>query len=641
MLQLLQKDSPHRQYSSMAESGMKTIDVDPDLRSSISMNPIGTSPPWVDSLEQENGGIGECEAPPPSRLTYAERHRHQSQIQMLTDIEFYKQDNFIEELCEVLFKLKRRDTTIGAEVYYGVIHFISCLYVLAVVPQQMTAAGYNGKNTVTAVALSTGIATIFCGLFANLPFVLAPPTVVSIFLSVFLQQNNLEPKAGNIAVVVSGMILILFGWRPLGQLTSRLIPLPIQAGTAIGIGLLTALAGSTEIKLVISGNYSILKMGAITPEICIAIAGIVIISVAIHYHIKGSFCIAVIICSIVWWIYDDAFPNTIAAVPHVSRDSFDTVFTNNNMLLTADLAFLYVLYLNGLMTSLSNLAALTRDDSTVPRGRWIFIMCGIFTVLAGLFSSAPVLVSPESSAAIKEGAKTGLSSVVCGFMFLFACFFAPLFHETPATGTSPVLIMIGIILFQNCTRLDWRNIAKSAPAFVVLFYIPFTYSIIQGVVIGYVVYLSVSLFTGVLYDNVIDFLVLNLPFTEKYFQERLSSRSKHNIKESTLSHSFMDHSQAMHLPSDGIYENSTHSAHHIAHADMSMGTSNFSEQLSSAMEEVRPSQLIPDFGTDITYRSNLPVSPLEPRGTTSTLQTDPEEGKDSFVSYHSHGNRQS
>lgn len=103
----------------------------------------------------------------------------------------------------------------------------------------------------------------------------------------------------------------------------------------------------------------------------------------------------------------------------------------------------------------------------------------------------------------------------------------------------------------------------------------------------------------------------------------------------------MDHSQTMHLPSDGIYENSTHSAHHIAHADMSMGTSNFSEQLSSAMEEVRPSQLIPDFGTDITYRSNLPVSQLEPRGTTSTLQTDPEEGKDSFVSYHSHGNRQS
>lgn len=478
MLQLLSKDSRQPQYSSMAESNTKNQDLGLESQLGESLNPHGTSPPWVDPLE--HGDESGLEVPAPSRLTYAETHRNRSQIQTLTDIEFYKQDNVLEELCELLFKLKRRNTTIGAEVYYGVIHFISCLYVLAVVPQQMIAAGYDGQNTVTAVALSTGVATIFCGLFANLPFVLAPPTVVSIFLSVFLQQNNLPTSSGNIAVIVSGMILMLFGWRPLGRLMSRFIPLPIQVGTAIGIGLLTALAGSTEIGLVISGSYSILKMGVITPEICISIAGIVIIAVAVHYHIKGSFCISVIICSIVWWIYDNDFPATIAAVPSISHASFDTIFTSNNILLTADLAFLYILYLNGLMTSLSNLAALTRDDSTVPRGRWIFIMCGIFTVIAGLFSSAPILVSPESSASIKEGAKTGLSAVVCGILFLFSCFLAPLFHETPATGTSPVLVMIGIILFQNCSRIDWRNIAKSAPAFIVLFYIPFTYSVIQG-----------------------------------------------------------------------------------------------------------------------------------------------------------------
>jgi adenine/guanine/hypoxanthine permease len=466
------KDYPQYQSISMTDQIRHSQDMslDSTLNQPLTLRTSEVNPPWEEELRKQHLDDDQIY-----------QGQSSSNLKALTEMEFYKQENWFEQMCEILFKLERRKTTIKAEVYYGVIHFISCLYVLAVVPQQLAGAGYNGQNTVVAVGLCTGVATIFCGLFANLPFVLAPPTVVSIFLSVFLQQNNLNQKSGNIAVILSGAILILFGWRPLGRLAARLIPLPIQAGTAIGIGLLTALAGSTEVNLVVKGQYAILKMGFITPEICIALSGIVIISVCIYYHIKGSFCLAVVICSLIWWIYDRDFPHSIAAIPSLSTASFEDVhFTSDILLLTSDLIFLYVLYLNGLMTSLANLAALTRDDSTIPRGRWIFIMCGIFTVIAGLLSSAPILVSPESSASIKEGAKTGLSAVVCGVLFLLAVFLAPLFHRTPATGTSPVLIMIGIILFQNCSRIDWRNISKAAPAFVVLFYIPFTYSVIQG-----------------------------------------------------------------------------------------------------------------------------------------------------------------
>ncbi len=408
------------------------------------------------------------------------RHERESNLQNLANPEFYRQDNWFEELCEILFKIKRRGTTINAEVYYGVIHFISCLYCLAVIPQQLYGAGYNGRPTVVSVALCTGAGSILSGLFANLPFVLAPPTVVSIFLSVFLQQKEQGPQQGSIAVVLSGLALILFGWRPLGTLTAKLIPLPIQVGTAVGIGLLTALAGSTEVDLVVPGSYTILKIGKITPEICLSFAGVILICIGMRHHWKGSFCIAVILCSIVWWWYDDSFPNGVAAWPSVDRTGTKGFDTNSTPLLTIDLVFLYVLYLNGLMTSLSNLAVLTREDSTVPRGRWVFIMCGIFTVFAGMLSSAPILVSPESSASIKEGAKTGLSAVVAGILFLVALFFSPLFENVPPPGTSPVLVMIGVILFQNVSRIDWRNVTNAAPAFVVLFFIPFTYSIIQG-----------------------------------------------------------------------------------------------------------------------------------------------------------------
>ncbi|RYH30183.1 NCS2 family permease [archaeon] len=404
-----------------------------------------------------------------------------STLQDLTNPNFYHRDNWFEDMCEILFKLSRRNTTIKAEVYYGFIHYISCLYCLAVVPQQLSGAGYGSRNTVVAVALCSGVGSIFCGLFANLPFVLAPPTVVSIFLSVFLQQTDEGPQEGSIAVVLSGLLLLLIGWKPLGRLAARLIPVAIQVGVAVGIGILTSLAGSTEIDLVEGGEYTIVKMGKITPKICIALSGAILISVATNYHIKGAFCIATIFCSLVWWLYANDWPSSIASVPEVTTINMYEARTDNTALLTVDLIFLYVLYLNGLMTSLSNLAVLTREDDTIPRGRWIFIVCGIFTILSGLVTSAPILVSPESASSIKAGAKTGLSSVVCGILFLLSLFFSPLFEHVPSAGTSPVLIMIGVILYQNVSRIDWRKMSSAAPAFIVLFYVPFTYSIIQGI----------------------------------------------------------------------------------------------------------------------------------------------------------------
>lgn len=381
-----------------------------------------------------------------------------------------------------MFKIRARNTTIRAEVYNGVIHFISCLYCLAVVPQQLSIAKYDSNNTVVSVALCVGVGTIFCGLFANLPFVLAPPTVVTIFLAVFLQQYNLGPQVGNIAVIASGLLLMLMGWRPLAELVRRLIPAPIQVGTVVGVGLLTTLAGSTEIGFVITGHYKILRMGEITPEVVITFLGVIIICVMLRFHVKGSFCIAVIVTTVLWWLYYKSFPSEVFALPTVTTASFrvSDSDTTHLPLLTVDLLFLYMLYLNGLVTSLSNLAVLTREDGATPRGRWIFILSGLFTICGGLLTSAPILVSPESCAAIKEGAKTGLSAVVCGLLFLLAVFLGPLFEHIPAAGTSPVLIMIGLVLFQNVGRIDWRNVADAAPAFLVLFYIPFTYSIIQG-----------------------------------------------------------------------------------------------------------------------------------------------------------------
>jgi hypothetical protein len=146
-------------------------------------------------------------------------------------------------------------------------------------------------------------------------------------------------------------------------------------------------------------------------------------------------------------------------------------------------------------------------------------------------TGVPILLSPEGAAGIKEGAKTGLSAVVCGILFLVAALFGPVFEAVPAAGTSPVLLMVGLLLFQNVSRVDWKSIKDSAPAFVVLFFIPFTYSLIEGVLIGYGVYVLISLFTGDLYVNSLDLLKLYFhPTSYKIINNSNENVNKDNVE---------------------------------------------------------------------------------------------------------------
>lgn len=455
----------------------------------------------------------------------------------LLSLEFFKRVTWMDDMFEILFHINARETTIRSEIYYGVVHFISCLYVLAVIPQQLVNVGYSDRISVVITALCCGLGSIIGGLLTNLPFIIAPPTVVSIYLVASMQEKSLVPEVGNAAVVLSGFFLMFLGYKPLAHLIGTLIPLPIQVGTTVGIGLLTALAGATEIGLIkTGGKYQILKKGEVSAEQLIAVSGLVIISVAIHYKIKAAFCIALLFCTLVSWTYDNDWPTSAGAMPSFHLSATDGLSSKETGILAFDLTFLYILYLSGITTSLCNLAGLTRENGEIPRGRWVFIISGIFTMLSGSFYGPPILISPESAAGIKAGAKTGLSTVVCGSLFLVSMFLSPIFQHVPHAGTSPVLLMIGTLLFQNVNRLDWSDVKDAAPAFCVLFFIPFMYSVVQGVLMGYYVYLLIGFFTGDLLHNSAAFLKYYSPYLgEKiqYLQQHVCGSREEEIR-STL-----------------------------------------------------------------------------------------------------------
>lgn len=155
-------------------------------------------------------------------------------------------------------------------------------------------------------------------------------------------------------------------------------------------------------------------------------AALIIVAAMLHYHVKGAFCSGLLFGTLVWWFVSGEYPAGLVADPSAAeKDAGHFQESGDIVLLVFNLLFLYFLTLNGLARSMSDLAGLTKKNGAIPRAGFLFIVCGLTTVLSGYFSGPPILISPESAAGIKAGAKTGLSTLVCGILFGISVFFYP------------------------------------------------------------------------------------------------------------------------------------------------------------------------------------------------------------------------
>mmetsp|Transcript_6224 Transcript_6224/g.6423 ORF Transcript_6224/g.6423 Transcript_6224/m.6423 type:complete len:759 (-) Transcript_6224:138-2414(-) len=410
-----------------------------------------------------------------------------------------------EKILEDWFRIRERRSSIKIELIAGVVQFVSCSYVLPVIPAQFAPVGYDRVSSVVATCAAMGIGCILGSFLTNMPLIIAPPASVSIFFAIYLEQNQMEKYEGNAGTVLSGALLILIGYRPLGRFVAKLIPHCIQASTSVGIGMLTALAGAVNaIPLVVTGRYTILDMGEITGPVIIGMFAFVLLGILAHHHIKGAFCVAMFFGSFLYWITENDWPAGVVGRPYVEDHNIFKPFSQRSGLLAFNIIFLYILTLNGLARAFSDLAGLTKPDGSIPRGRWIYIVCGITTIISGFMSGPPILISPETAAGIKAGAKTGLSTLICGILFGIACFFSPLMAGVPGAGTAPLLLAVGVVLFGNVRRVDWSDVSIAFPAYSVVFFIPFTYSILRGIAFGYVIYIMMGIATGNLYYETMD-----------------------------------------------------------------------------------------------------------------------------------------
>ena len=422
----------------------------------------------------------------------------------------------IRDVLDNYFECSKKGSRVRLEIIAGFVNFLSSMYCLPVLTNYMVKAGYVKTNTFAIMTLSLGVGNIVSGILSNLPIVICPPTAETIFLVNTLLTASLDPVYGNLAVVANGGALLLLGLvPPLAKFVVRLIPNCIQIGTTVGIGLLTALAGSYDMHLVINGKYDILTHGNIDDEVIIGLLGVFIIACAFLAESRNKYLYALLFGMIVWWS-KNGWPTVWLAAPEFSMETLPHG-TSTSTILAFSLIFLSILTIFGLSRSLCEMASITKQHESIPNFRYLLITVALTNFLSGMGFGPAFTISAEGASGISLGCKTGLASVSCGCFYLLSMFWGPFYFDIPPAATSPVLISVGLLLFMNVRRINFDEPKFSYPAFVTLIFIPFTNSTFVGLVIGYISYFMLSIVTLDIIDNVrdlyIDFFVKRVIFS--------------------------------------------------------------------------------------------------------------------------------
>lgn len=444
-----------------------------------------------------------------------------------------KQQGFFERF----FKLSKYNTTTKTEVLAGITTFVTIAYILIIIPLTVSDpyrimgdslyAGKVANGAFIATCIGAFIGTMLVSLYAKLPFAQAPGMGLSAFFAytVILGMGYSYGQA-LVIVFLSGLLFILITAIGLREAIIRSIPDSIKNAMTPGIGLFITIIALKSSGIIVGNEATLVSMVDFSqwrnPEFdislimsaLVALIGLMIIGVLNHKKVKGSILIGIIAATIIgiplgvtkletFDINLGAKFNDFFEVSFMNLD-FAGLFGEGNLLHNLFTVFMLVLSFSlvnmfdslGTLLGAAKQADMLDENGEVIRMRQALMSDAISTAAGALVGSPTVTTVVESSAGIAEGGRTGLTSFVTAILFLVAIVFAPFITIIPAAATAPALIYVGVLMLSNIKDVDFSDITDAIPAFITITFMPFTYSIANGIAMGLISYCILKLFTG-------------------------------------------------------------------------------------------------------------------------------------------------
>ncbi|MFS0864322.1 NCS2 family permease [Fredinandcohnia sp. 179-A 10B2 NHS] len=401
---------------------------------------------------------------------------------------------------ERFFKLQQHGTTIGKEFSAGLISYITVVYIIIVNATILAAAGIPMEAGIIATILTSFIGCVVIGLWSNTPLILIPGMGLNaMFTYTIVQSGGFTWQEALATVFVSGLIFVVIAFTPLAKVITSSIPNSLKEAITIGIGILLILIGFDNAGIITSSEHTLLAIGDLSsPTAIITFVGLIITVILFIKNVPGNLLLSIVITSILAiWFGGASFEGISFTMP--SFTEYAGVFgqlswgqVGNAVFWLTSISFAMVIVFEniGLIHGHSNM--LKRPETSKKSLQ----ATAVSVLSSGVFGTSPTVASVESAAGITAGGRTGLTSIVTGVMFFASILFIPVIKVVPPSAVSPILILIGILMLQNIVHLKMDDLSESMPALLIIVLIPLTYSIADGMAIGFILYPLLKLLMG-------------------------------------------------------------------------------------------------------------------------------------------------
>lgn len=409
-------------------------------------------------------------------------------------------------ILDNLFKLKENNTDVKTEVIAGFTTFMTMAYIIFVNPAILSDAGMPFDGVFIATIMGAILGTIAMALLSNYPFVLASGMGLNAFFaySVVLGMGVSWQTALGI-IFLEGIIFIILSVIPVRKMIVNCIPMALKTGISTGIGLFIAFIGLQNSGIVVANDATLVGLGnVLSGPGLVAIFGLIITGILHARKVKGALLWGILASTAFGWIngVTPAF-NGVFAMPKMTDWSgvlfqLDIVSALDIGMIGVLLSFLFVDMFDtaGTLVGVSQQAGYLDESGNLPKASKALLADAIGTTGGALFGTSTVTTYVESASGVAEGGRTGLTGVVASILFFAALFFKPLIGIVPGAATAPALIIVGTMMMTNITKLDWNDFTEVLPAFMTIIAMPLTYSISNGIALGFIIYPLLKLFTG-------------------------------------------------------------------------------------------------------------------------------------------------
>ena len=404
--------------------------------------------------------------------------------------------NFLERT----FKLELNNTSIKQEFIAGFTTFITMAYIIFVNPQMMAASGMDLGASFVGTCIAAAIACFAMGFYSNWPVGLAPGMGLNAFFTyTVVGEMGYSWEVALGAVFLAGILFVIISVTPLRQWMLNSIPMNLRIAMGAGVGLFVGFIGLKTGGIIVQNEATFLSLGNFkNVETLLAAMGFLLILVLAIRKVIGAIIIGVLAVTISGLLLGLIQFNGIVSSPPDLKPillQLDILGAIDVTMISVIISFLFVNLFDtaGTLLGVASRANLIEDSGKIVNLDKALKADSTASVAGSFLGCSPVTSYVESSAGVEAGGRTGLTAVIIGTFFLIAIFFSPIASMVPSYATAGALVYVAILMLGGMERLDWSDNTELLPALIMIIMIPLTFSIANGIAIGFISYVVLKL----------------------------------------------------------------------------------------------------------------------------------------------------